>query len=115
MFIAQKQQVNDELAKDLLKANQMLVNFNNHYDAKVRQIEELQNELRAKDQMLKTEKVRMMELMSEFEEYKRCFNSEVERQLKNELIEYTNKVQEHEETIRRTNKSIYMFESSSFD
>lgn len=36
--INQKKATIDELSKDLVQANQMLVNFNNHYDNKAKQV-----------------------------------------------------------------------------
>lgn len=38
LIISQKSKVNDEIAKDLVQANQMLVNFNNHYDRMVQEV-----------------------------------------------------------------------------
>lgn len=38
MIIAQKTKANDEIARDLLQANQMLVTFNNQYDTKAKEV-----------------------------------------------------------------------------
>lgn len=38
IIITQKKSTIEELSQDLVQANQMLVNFNKHYDEKVKQV-----------------------------------------------------------------------------
>lgn len=38
MIIAQKAKTNDEIAKDLVQANQMIVTFGNQYDLKAKEV-----------------------------------------------------------------------------
>ncbi|CAH0548751.1 unnamed protein product [Brassicogethes aeneus] len=104
VIIAQKKETNDELARDLVQANQMLVNFNNHYDKKVKQIEDLNNALMLKDQYIQEQRVKTNELLNEFEEYKTKFSNEEFINLKHENTLKNNKITELENTVRKLNK-----------
>ncbi|KAJ8984024.1 hypothetical protein NQ317_012248 [Molorchus minor] len=85
----------------------MLVNFNNHYDNKSKQVEELQVAFSTKDKIIKEQRLRTEELLREFEEYKQKFNSEVQDKLKHELFLANNKIEELEKSIRKANKNKY--------
>ncbi|KAJ8926304.1 hypothetical protein NQ314_021344 [Rhamnusium bicolor] len=104
IVLSQKKSTIDELSKDLVQANQMLVNFNNHYEIRAKQVEELQKTLATQDRSIKEQKIRTNDIVREFEEYKAMFSSEQQDKLKHELFMANNKIQELEKSIRKANK-----------
>ncbi|XP_023013535.2 uncharacterized protein isoform X1 [Leptinotarsa decemlineata] len=104
IIVTQKKTTIDELSKDLIQANQMLVNFNNHYDTKVKQVEELQTDLRSKDEMLNTQKSNYDKLLAEYERYKVTYNNDGYDKLQHELRMANTKIEELEKTLRKANK-----------
>ncbi|XP_018565404.1 protein CHUP1, chloroplastic-like isoform X2 [Anoplophora glabripennis] len=97
LLLTQKKATIDELSKDLVQANQLLVNFNNHCDNKARQVEELQ-------EAIVQQKTRTAELLKEFESYRASFNNEEKDKLKHELLLTSNKADELEKALRKANK-----------
>ncbi|XP_072383242.1 uncharacterized protein [Diabrotica undecimpunctata] len=104
MVIAQKKVTIEELSKDVVQANQMLVNFNQKYDAKCQLLESLESQLKSKNHIIHEELSKNSELQREFDEYKAIFNQESYEQIKWNLATTQNKVDELEQNIRKVNR-----------
>ncbi|RZC40523.1 spindle assembly abnormal protein 6 -like protein [Asbolus verrucosus] len=104
MIIAQKTTANEELARDVVQANQMLVNFNHLFDAKNEEIEELKNSVQAQDKIMQEHSHRFHELCKEFDAYKVKFNLEQHNKLSQELFAALRRIEEVEKHNRETAK-----------
>ncbi|CAG9832112.1 unnamed protein product [Diabrotica balteata] len=104
MVIAQKKVTIEELSKDVVQANQMLVNFNQKYDAKCQLLENLESQLKSKNHIIHEELSKNSELQRAFDEYKAIFNEESYEKIKWNLATTQNKVDELEQNIRKVNR-----------
>ncbi|CAH1118326.1 unnamed protein product [Phaedon cochleariae] len=102
--IAQNKANIEELSKDLVQANQMLVNFNSHYDSKIKQVEQLNEALRSKEEILNGQKLKHHKVVQDFDNYKALYNKEIQEKLKHELFLSNSKIEELEKAIRKANK-----------
>ncbi|XP_028130014.1 uncharacterized protein LOC114326022 isoform X2 [Diabrotica virgifera virgifera] len=104
MVIAQKKVTIEELSKDVVQANQMLVNFNQKYDAKCKLLDSLESQLKSKNHIIHEELSKNSELQREFDEYKAVFNEESYEKIRRNLVTTQNKVDELEQNIRKVNR-----------
>jgi chromosome segregation ATPase len=104
MIIAQKSTANEELARDVVKANQMLVNFNHLLDTKNQEIDDLKNSTITKERIIQEQNHRFHELCKQFEEYKAEFNLERLNKMSQDLFAANKKVEEVEKVNRETTK-----------
>ncbi|EFA05494.1 spindle assembly abnormal protein 6 homolog [Tribolium castaneum] len=104
LIIAQKTTANEELARDVVKANQMLVNFNHLLDTKNQEIDELKNSISRQEKIMQEQNHRFHELCKEFEDYKAEFNAERINKLSHELFTANKKVEDVEKVNRETAK-----------
>lgn len=104
IVLAQKKSTVDELTKDLVQANQMLVNFTHHYDLKVKELENIQAHLNHKNRQIEEDRARYFELQGQFENYKTKFNEEIQENMKGDLSMAHNKIEELEQALRKANK-----------
>ncbi|XP_057659016.1 uncharacterized protein PF3D7_1120600-like [Diorhabda carinulata] len=104
IVLAQKKSTVDELTKDLVQANQMLVNFNHHYDIKVKELENMQAHLINKNRQIEEERAKHFELQGQFENYKIKYNEEIQENMKRDLCMAQNKIEELEQALRKANK-----------
>nr|CAH7746469.1 unnamed protein product [Callosobruchus chinensis] len=95
--IAQKKASIDELKNDLIQANQLLKNYNKHCDSLTKQVEEHQESLEEKEKVI-------IELMSEYEQYKLVYNEENHEKLNEELMAANRTIEELEQSLRKANK-----------
>lgn len=86
VIIAEKTKANEEIAKDLVQANQMIVNFNNRIDKMADEHEELLKQLRLSDDIVNEHKATITRLQAEFDEYKSRVKMEEIEALKEELF-----------------------------
>ncbi|XP_049825210.1 protein hook homolog isoform X2 [Aethina tumida] len=104
VVITQKKSANDELTKDLHQANHMLMTFNKHYDAKVKEIQDLTEILSEKDQAMNETRLKINKLVEEFEEYKSQYNREGLMLLKHQVKMQDEKIAKLELNLRQVNK-----------
>lgn len=104
IIVTQKECKISELSKDLVQANNMLVGFNQHYDSKSQQVEELQQLLTAKEKLLQEEQLRANHILTSFENYKANYNKEKFEEITRNLMLSKRKNEEYQEDIRKLNK-----------
>ncbi|XP_048521719.1 spindle assembly abnormal protein 6 homolog [Dendroctonus ponderosae] len=104
IIVTEKDSKISELSKDLVQANNMLVQFNNRFDVKVQQFEDLQQTLSAKEILLQEQKHQSEQILNSFENYKGIYNNDKFETLKLEASISNQRVQELEGEIRKLNK-----------
>lgn len=102
LIIAEKSKTNDEIARDLVQANQMIVNFNNRIDKMADENQALQEQLRMKDDIINEHKGTISKLRQEFEDYKDRVKMEEIVALKEELLMARKEV----ETVQKQNREL---------
>lgn len=111
VVITQKKSANDELTKDLHQANHMLMTFNKHYDAKIKEIQDLSEILSKKDEAMNETRLKINKLVEEFEEYKSQYNREGLMLLKHQVKMQDEKIAKLELNLRQANKSMQIKKS----
>ncbi|XP_045466329.1 chromosome partition protein Smc-like [Harmonia axyridis] len=74
--IVKKTEEYNELKEDMEQANQVIRNYNKHYDSKAQEVEELMEVIKSKDELIKEQIFQNNQLFKEFHEYKMKFNNE---------------------------------------
>lgn len=108
LIIAQKSKTNDELARDLVQANQMIVNFNNHFDKLAAETESLRQQLKLKDDVIAEQKTTISKLREEHDGYKNTVRVEEILQLKEELLQARKEIENLEKQNREVSKCKYV-------
>ncbi|KAF5291782.1 hypothetical protein FQA39_LY14270 [Lamprigera yunnana] len=96
LIIAQKTKTNDEIGKDLLEANRLLVNFNSQYDMICGEVEDLKERIVCKDEVIKEQVAQIERLNNEYKNYCGMYNSEGMTDLKVELRHAKQRIEELE-------------------
>lgn len=86
VIIAQKTKTHDELAKDLVQANTMIVNFNNHMEVLSEEVEKLKGVLGVKEKNLAEKEQEIKRVSDEFSRYKNEYKVDDMKVLKHELF-----------------------------
>lgn len=107
LIIAQKGEINDELAKDLVQANQMIVSFKNRLESISEEENDLRKQLGMKDEVIREYKVMLSKIQGEFESYKNKVRQEDILKLEGELITTRNELQNLEKQNRELAKRKY--------
>lgn len=104
LIITQKSKTNDELARDLVQANQMIVNFNNHLDRMATEADSLQEQLKFKDSVINEQKSVISKICGEYEDYKNKVKVEEIMSLKDELLRARMEIENLEKQNRELSK-----------
>lgn len=96
MLIEQKTKTSDEIGKDLVQANQMLVNFNNHYDMLLKETNEVKERLNCAERVIEDQSTELIELKREFEHYRISYNAKDMEDLHHELFQCKQRMEELE-------------------
>lgn len=94
--MAQKTKAHDEMAKDLVQANTMIVNFNNHCESLSKEVEQLKELVVKKETVIK-EQIKKINIVSdEFEKYRNQYNPFENQKLETDLLEAKQKIEKLE-------------------
>lgn len=107
VIIAERNKANDEIARDLVQANQMIVNFNNHIDKMANEKENLQQQLKLKDDIINEHKTMINKIREEYEDYKNTVKVDEILSLKEELLKARKDVENTEKQNRELSKCTF--------
>lgn len=85
MIITQKTKTNDEIGKDLLEANRLLVNFNAQYDTLANEADQIREMLTCKDDAIRVQAAELEKIGQEFANYRGLYNSDEISKLRTDL------------------------------
>lgn len=104
VIITEKDKTNEELARDLVQANQMIVNFSNQIDKLSSDCDNLRQQLRLKDDFIGEQKLAMNKICEEFDDYRNRFRMEEFLSLKEDLLNARKEVENVEKQNRELSK-----------
>lgn len=115
IIIQQKNKTHDEIAKDLVQANTMLVNFNHQYDKASRDLEAVKDALKIKDELLQRKVHELKSVTIEFNKYREEYKEDEFKRTKHELFLAKQRVEELEKQNKEAVKCNQNFLSKSSD
>lgn len=107
LIIAEKSKTNDELARDLVQANQMIVNFNNRIDKMANEKDSLMQQLKLKDDIINEQKGTISRVREEYDDYKSQVKIEEMLALKEELLNTKKDMENMEKQNRELAKCMF--------